>query len=53
MRMNGWLWVGKFTENASSEVFVDLSMPWNGLGDLGGGILIPVVLSTVAYEDAA
>jgi hypothetical protein len=31
-------------------VLVDFVVPWNGLANLGGGLLIPVVFATVPDE---
>jgi len=41
---------GEFSEDAPGEVLVDFVVPWNGLANLGDGLLIPVVFATVPDE---
>lgn len=42
------LGVSQHLKNAFRKLFIDLGMTWNGLGDLRGGIMIPIVLPAVA-----
>ena len=53
MSGTGGLLVGELANDMPSEVLVDLAMPWDGLGDLGSWILIPVVFAAVSDEDTA
>lgn len=34
-------------------MLIDVSMTWDWLGDFSGRVVIPIVLPTVAYQDAA
>jgi hypothetical protein len=47
------LWVAQHLKNALCEVFIDLSMSWNGLRYFGNGIVIPIMLSAMANQHAA
>jgi hypothetical protein len=45
--------VSQHSENTFRKVFIDLSMPWNGLRDFGGRIVIPIVLPAVSDQYTA
>jgi hypothetical protein len=47
------LWVAQHLNNALCQMLVYLSMSWNGLRYFGDGIVIPIMLSTVANQHAA
>jgi len=41
------------TENAACERFLDLTMPWHRLRDTCRWISIPIVFTSMAYQDAS
>lgn len=45
--------VAQHLQDTLGEVFLDFGVPRNRLRNLGGGVVIPVVLPTVANEHAA
>lgn len=44
--------IAQHLQDALGEMFLDFGVPRNRLRNLGGGVVIPVVLSTVANEHA-
>lgn len=45
--------IGEFLEDATGQVLVDLTMPGNGLGHSGRGVLIPIMFPTMPNEAAS
>ena len=40
--------IAQHLQDALCKVFIDLTVAWNGLRNLGGGVVIPVVFAAVS-----